>query len=213
MWWTTTRCSSRSIVRPRQPRRVARHQHRACFRGRAGRRACLLHDAVHRRPRHSTRLSTSWHGSEFASVGICLRTAWGGSREAVSTMRSAVGRGFRRPAGNRQEARASRGLASGRPAGDRSGRNRPRAERSKSSNLRRPSPSNLAVRSSAVLPGGTALSLVESASGRQPFFRSVVQIGRQVAQGPGYADSRGIVHRDIKPSNLLLDTVWRCLDN
>ena len=31
-------------------RAVAPHEHRACFRGRPGRRACLLHDAVHRRP-------------------------------------------------------------------------------------------------------------------------------------------------------------------
>ncbi len=64
---------------------------------------------------------------------------------------------------------------------------------------------------SAVMPGGTAVSMVESTGRRQPFFRSVAQIGRQAAQGLAYAHSRGVIHRDIKPSNLLLDdagVVW-----
>jgi eukaryotic-like serine/threonine-protein kinase len=67
------------------------------------------------------------------------------------------------------------------------------------------------VSNTAVLPGGTVVSMVDSSGRRLRFFRSVAQIGRQAAQGLAYAHSRGIVHRDIKPSNLLLDTagvVW-----
>ena len=63
--------------------------------------------------------------------------------------------------------------------------------------------------SSAVLPGGTQLSVAEMS--HRVFHRSVAHIGRQAASALVHAHARGVIHRDIKPSNLLLDTdgvVW-----
>jgi WD40 repeat protein/serine/threonine protein kinase len=63
--------------------------------------------------------------------------------------------------------------------------------------------------SSAVLPGGTQLSVAEMS--HRVLHRSAAHIGRQAAAALAHAHARGVIHRDIKPSNLLLDTdgiVW-----
>jgi serine/threonine-protein kinase len=58
--------------------------------------------------------------------------------------------------------------------------------------------------SSAMFPGQSAIST--ATTNRRGYFRSVAQIGLQMAGALSYAHSRGIIHRDIKPGNLILDT-------
>lgn len=50
---------------------------------------------------------------------------------------------------------------------------------------------------------GETISQVLSRSGKIPFDTAVAWL-LQVAQGLGYASSKGVIHRDIKPANLML---------